>query len=258
MTIQRAVLLGDSHIGALLAAQKKNPGVQGDIAYQLLPVGPNRTVETFLFDLPDGRVLLNPLLTRALSKARLYDELLYRVRDHTTPLVILFGSHEANRIAFDTAMVNTTVTPDPSAATRQLLTAKVLRELIEYRLAYYWRGMAILEALFRGRLHVLFSPPPQRTPRDRKTGRPLNIAPLDVRSELWRLGQEIITRHLEALGIDVMNFAPEFSDENGFLRSEYEAADGVHANEAYGSAMLGRLAGLDLQGRSAAAAALRA
>lgn len=253
MTIQRAILLGDSHIGTLLAAQKKKPGVQGDIAYQLLPVGPNRTVETFLFDLPDGRVLLNPLLTRALSRAKLYDELMYRVRDLTTPLVILFGSHEANRIGFDAAMVNTTVTPDPSAATRQLLTAKLLSELIDHRLAYYWRGMAILEGLFRGRLHVLFSPPPQRTPRDRKTGRPLSIAPLDVRGELWRIGQELIARRLGALGIDVINFAPEFSDETGFLRPEYEAADGVHANEAYGLAMQARLAMLDLNGRAAAA-----
>lgn len=153
---------------------------------------------------------------------------------------------------------------DPSDVdAKALIPYKLIYEhMVEY--ARTNRSVPVFRRLTKARVYHISTPPPKedeafiRARMGRYRGISLADAPLNppsVRLRLWEIEMDALQQVCAEWGVGFLPAPASARTQEGFLKPELYAADGTHANSAYGALVLKQLAGLVDQGARAAGVA---
>lgn len=246
---ERIYILGDSHAKPLANAIKQWPlfGPDGAARFRATFVDSGLLTASFVLPLLDGRVVLNPIVEKALDDYELYSRFRHCYFPDVADLVFLFGyadSHifginlEIEGYCFDSAALHER--PAPSEP-NYFIHSDILRELFRTRLATFFQGVELLRNSGLN-VSVLAGPPPHR---DNDYIQPIyswpHVNAPSVRKAIFYAIDGAVRESASRLGIPYLDAVSAFCDEDGFLRKEYYG-DGVHANSVYGRDVLSLLA----------------
>ena len=229
VTLADALVIGNSHTGAIGAALAQNP----DPLFRLLNLneaaGPGKTPIKLLkeSDLP-------PLPGRAIFS-------MFGGSEH-----LVLGLIEMPQ-PFD-LMTPTDASIDGK---RSLITFAQMVAVLDGRIETSRTNWRTIRAAFDGPIWHVAPPPPFRALREGaalpevfREKLSLGIAPAQVRRRLYDAQLTTLRRATASLGIGLVEPPPQAVDAEGYLRDDLWTKDPTHANGAYGALVLGQMRGL--------------
>lgn len=258
MTAAPAFVLGDSHLGCLVAAhrQDREPAV-GPLRFEQL--GGGAVAYDLLLHSERRGDLLNPIVDRALRDAA--GALSANQQD--LDLFVLLGGFIvsnytwSNQEAFDVVLDGVGLNPSQDVL---VVPQDVLMGVFASDFSALIAGLARLRKRVR-KVWLVSAPPPHRdNDHIRKAlAAKANVKLSEVdepmhaltRLKVWRLANVFLARRCEEIGIEYMLPPHEALPADGFLPEPFEN-DGVHANQGYGNLVLRQIAAARLSEAGAA------
>lgn len=240
------IVLGDSHIHCLAVAAGHAPS---PMRFVMADAG--TITDDFILRTMDGETILNPLVQHALARANAVDhfsgEFLYQGE-----LCLLFGFTASHRLGYNPLWKSWHLSGSGVALpekSRGVVTEPMLDDMLEHELRHFRKGIKLLYAKFRRPIHLLPGPPPYSTNdaivNTRSTATDMFPDP-GVRLMVWKSLYRLVKRWEDDFTADKVDFRVvalpgDVRDSNGFLRAEFMANDGIHANTAYGERLVRHL-----------------
>jgi hypothetical protein len=244
---ERVFVLGDSHVTALVHAIDryglKTPG--GDSKFSAVYVESGFLSRTFVLKLSNGQTILNPILLKVMADCGLYDRFGLQFLPAVADLVIGFGYAESHDFGFGgnfegyrfASALDASASDLRGEASDYLLPDEILCELLRPRVEPLFDGLRLLQA-GGFNLSLMSGPPPHRDNNFILSCHPCgHINSPAVRRAIFYALHRVVRASAIRLNIEFIDGAKGFSDEDGFLKAEYEC-DGVHGNPPYGRDML--------------------
>jgi hypothetical protein len=240
--VKDVIVLGDSHSHCLAVAAGHAPQ-----HLRVVMADAGTITDEFVMRTMDGAVVINPLIQHALARIDAVDhfsgEFLFQGE-----LCLLFGFTAAHRLGYNPFWKSWRLSGSGaaiSAKPRGAITEPMLADMLAHELRHFREGLSLLARKAGRAIHLLPGPPPYPTNAAivESRGAKADMFPDPrIRLTIWKATDDLLAGWArETADISRIALPPDVFDEDGYLKAEYLATDGIHANQAYGARLLRHL-----------------